>query len=147
MGQALRFNDARRELWLKLVEAGSTQADANREIGVSQTTVAQWRARGRKESEGPAFEFARRLDAVAPRKPKRAAKDVVSDVAAGRLLGTDDEIEALLERIAVEDHSVPALKLLREIRRERNQEQAETEVEGPADIFDELAPKRAARAA
>ena len=147
MAEAQRFTDARRELWLRLVEGGKTQTEANRELGVSTTTVARWRAKGRAESEGPAFEFARRLDAVARRKPRRSVKDVVSDVKAGRLLGTDDDIERLLVEIAIRNDSVPALKLLREIRRERNQEQAEAKPVKEPDFFDELAERRSAQGA
>ena len=148
MGKAQRFTQERRELWFRLVESGETQEAANREVGVSPTTVARWRAKGRQELEGDAFEFAKRLDAVSRRKPKRAAKDVVADVAAGRVQGTDEELEQLLIKIAFEENSVPAVKYLREMRRERNEEQAEAKKPlAEPDFFDELAERRSAQGA
>jgi hypothetical protein len=130
-----RFTDDRREKWLQLVESGATQEDANTKVGVSPVTIARWGKKGRLASEGPAFEFAQRLDALPARKPRPAPKSLVAEQRRGRL--SLDDLVGLLEDAAIQGN-VQAMKYLIERPWEKD---ADDEKPGTS-IFDELAALR-----
>ena len=127
-----RFTADRREKWLQVVESGATQEDANRKLGVSPVTIARWGKKGRLESDGPAFEFAQRLDALPARKRRPAPKSLVADQRRGRL--SLDDLVGLLEDAAIQGN-VQAMKYL--IERPWEKDADEDEKPGTS-IFDEL---------
>jgi len=59
-----RFTEAKRERLLALLEAGWTLVDASAATPISRQTVAEWCARGRRQPESAAGEFAARFDAL-----------------------------------------------------------------------------------
>jgi hypothetical protein len=141
MSGGMRFTPDRRHAWLKLVEAGHTQADACRELSVAKQTVANWLSKGRKSTEGPAFEFAQAFDAI-PRPPRRRrALEVNKAYREGRLNLSRDDLIGLLEDFAVNDRSVTAAKLLIDLLEQKNADSIEENK--PASLADQLAIRRA----
>ena len=141
MSGSTRFTLDRRHAWLKLVEAGHTQEDANRELSVSKATIARWLKKGRAASEGDAFEFAKAFDAI-PRPPRRRTPvEVNKAYREGRLNLSRDDLIGLLEDFAVTDRSVTAAKLLLELQEQKNADSIEENK--PASLADQLAIRRA----
>ena len=140
-GKAIRFTSERRKTWLELVESGLSQKDANREVGVSDRTIAQWLKIGRATNEGEKFEFAQAYDVVKPRRRKPAPAELVKQERTGGL--SVEQLVALLEHEALQGN-VQAIKYLLERPWERKDEE---EVKQGPSIFDELAALRASKTA
>lgn len=91
-----RFTADVRERFLGQIEAGRTMRDACAAVGISETTVKAWRARGAKQPGTSAAEFEAKM---------RQAVD-----GAERPL-TDADVRRALERAIVRKGSVSAMKL------------------------------------
>lgn len=139
---AQRFTAARRTAWLSLVEAGSTQVEANTKVGVSKATVASWVKRGRAATEGEHFEFAARLDALPKAKRKSSPQQLVNEHSQGNL--SQAQLVGLLERAAGEQLNVQAIRLLLERTWEKDANENQKQ-ETSGSILDELQARRERR--
>jgi len=137
----MKFTSDRRNEWLKLVEAGATQDDANRQVKVSTATVWRWLKAGREATEGPQFEFAQAVDSLPKRRRQPTPAQLVVKQRTGRL--SEADLVMLLEEAAT-DLNVQAIRLLLERPWEPGDEE-ETK-QGPS-IFDELAALRVSKTA
>jgi transposase len=142
MGKVIRFTKDRQERWLNLLREGKTQAEANKTVGVSKATIADWMKTGKVASEGPRFEFVQAYEQIPRPRARSKPSELVSQERAGGL--SVDQLVGLLEHAAV-DGNVQAMKYLLERPWERRDEQEEAKpVE--ADVFDQLAAFRQRKA-
>lgn len=92
----VRFTADVRERFLGMIEAGRTLKDACAAVGVSETTIQSWRARGEKQPGTPAAEFAEKL---------RLAVDGAEEPL------TEGDVKRALERAIVKHGSISGMKL------------------------------------
>jgi len=137
----MKFTSDRRNEWLKLVEAGATQEDANRQVRVHPATISRWLKTGREAAEGPQFEFAQALDALPKRRRQPTPAQLVVKQRTGRL--SEADLVMLLEEAAT-DLNVQAIRLLLERPWEPGDEE---ETKQGSSIFDELAALRVSKTA
>jgi transposase len=139
VGGSVKFTSERRDEWLKLVKAGASQEDANRQVKVSPVTITRWLKAGREASEGPQFEFAQAVDALPKRRRQPTPAQLVVKQRTGRL--SEADLVMLLEEAAT-DLNVQAIRLL--LERPWEQRDEEETKQGPS-IFDELAALRVSK--
>jgi transposase len=124
---ASKFTPENRGALLERFAAGVSIPDACRAAGISHKTVKGWLARGRQESEGEYHDFARAADEA---RAAAAARQPPMDEA---------ELAEVVSRMARRG-SVQAAKLRWEMLRAPDGQERP-----PADEFDELKARRAAR--
>ena len=135
----MKFTSERRNEWLKLVKAGASHDDANRQVRVSHMTISRWLKAGREATEGSQFEFAQAVDALPKRRQKPSPAQLVVKQRTGRL--SEADLVMLLEEAAT-DLNVQAIRLL--LERPWEQRDEEETKQGPS-IFDELAALRVSK--
>ena len=74
-----KFDSVRRERLLTLFETGASVTDAAAASGISRQTVSEWLARGRRQPDSEAGEFAARFDALAVQRGEGDPDEVPPD--------------------------------------------------------------------